>query len=127
MEEKKLIAAKRSEDGYSITNDDEVYHLKECTGGVYIDLKLNMLNSVTTGAKEKIQIIDEFKLADINDQEGLRKYLDEIKKDEKDIPVFYTNAASIIFMEEPEVKFAVLNLREMNRAINDFFSSLNAN
>ena len=103
---------------------DEEFHIKEPTGGTYKSIKMLMLKSVTTAVAQKLAIAKEFKLIkDFADKDETKKYMKEIDKDELSTEGFYEQLLPTLFMEDTKnAKYDVINLREVNRATNDFFT-----
>lgn len=108
-----------------VIGDDNDYHIKEPSGGVYKSLKMIMLKSASTGMDDKLAVVKEFKLIkDLTDKEERKKFLDEINKEELGLEAFYEKIFSVLFIgAKNDVKFENLNLNQVNKAINDFFTS----
>ncbi len=103
---------------------DEEFHIKEGTGGTYKSIKMLLLKSVTTAIAQKLAIAKEFKLIkDFSDKEETKEYMKQIDKDELSTEGFYEQLLPTLFMEDTKnTKYDIINLREVNRATNDFFT-----
>jgi hypothetical protein len=110
---------------YYVTEKKEPLHIKECFGGVYKELRLLTLKFSNTDKLDKASIIKEFKLC-VLDVDSILAYMSSIQKDEIDIEEYYQSICKILFLEQPEIKFEEINMREVRRAVNYFFANLNA-
>jgi Trp operon repressor len=107
-----------------LVKKDEDYHLAEMTGGKYEKAKMIILKSSTTSTAKKMEIIREFRLDNDapEDKKERGKFYKELMKAEYSVREMYENLAGVLFIEPLEnPKFDVLNLKELNRAIKDFF------
>lgn len=110
---------------YYITEKKEPLHIKECFGGVYKELRLLTLKFSGTDKLVKATIIKEFKLCDL-DADSIIEFMNAGQKDEIDIQEYYRSICKILFLEQPDLKFEEINMSEVRRAVNYFFSNLNA-
>jgi len=99
-----------------VSNLDKTFHMKEPTGGAYKKIKMLILKSATEPYKSKSSICNEFKLdpeTSISNEYGTEQ--------------LYPLLAEALFIEKDSFDYDTLNLAEVNRAYNDFFSQLRSN
>jgi len=101
-----------------LADSDEKFHIKETTGGTYKKIKMLIFKSSTSSFADKYQIATEFRL-DTEDK--------KIFEPEYGIEEFYEKVCSEIFLEKGTFKFKNILMREVSRAIDDFFYPLKGN
>lgn len=111
---------------FYISGKDKPYNIKEAYGGVYKGLRMLTLKYSGADKLSKAAVVKEFKLASGLDADSIVEYLNDGQKDEVDIKEYYESICKILFIEEPTLKFDEINMSEVGRAINVFFTNLNA-
>lgn len=97
--------------------------LVPCTGKAYRDIKMMTLKHPALPPQDKASIIKEFKLASGADDDEVKKIL----ADTVPVTQYYEDMTEILFLEKPKLNFENINLAEVNRALNDFFTALEGN